>query len=224
MKDLPYKFLLEIKDIKKYFSYAYPFLFMSIFTWGISFSDRYFIEYFLSTSDVAIYALLSMVAGVGQIIGQIYFMYAGPKLLKIHSENPSFAYVTLKRYLFILSIVFIIIFIIALLLPKIIFTILLEKDLIYNPYYYHTMMILLVSIFLNILHIAHHLYIKLFKKVYILAYIYFIAFFVNVIGNLFIKDYGIIAAALATLGAYITILLLQIIYVAKYIKNGNLND
>ena len=61
-------------------------------------------------------------------------------------------------------------------------------------------------------------YIKLFKKVYILSYIYLIAFIVNIIGNLFIKDYGIIAAAISTLVAYIVILLLQIIYVSKYMK------
>ena len=61
-------------------------------------------------------------------------------------------------------------------------------------------------------------YIKLFKKVYILSYIYLIAFIVNIIGNLFIKDYGIIAAAISTLVAYIVILLLQILYVSKYMK------
>ena len=55
---------------------------MSIFTWGISYTDRYFIDYFLETKDIAIYAILAMVAGIGQIIGQIYFMYAETKLLK----------------------------------------------------------------------------------------------------------------------------------------------
>lgn len=218
MKDLPFKIYFNLDNFRKYFLYAYPFLFMSIFTWGISYTDRYFIDYFLETKDIAIYAILAMVAGIGQIIGQIYFMYAEPKLLKIHNENSKLAYNTIKKYLRFLTIIFILIFLITLLLPKFLFTILLEKEIIYNEYYFNTFLILLVSIFLNILHIAHHLYIKLFKKVYILSYIYLIAFIVNIIGNLFIKDYGIIAAGISTLVAYIVILLLQIIYVSKYMK------
>ena len=218
MKDIPFHIYFNFLNLKKYFNYGFPFLFMSIFTWGLSFSDRYFIEYFLTTKDLAIYALLAMVAGIGQIVGQIYFMYAEPKLLKIHSENPQLAYSTIKKYLFILSFIFLFIFLFTLILPKFLFTILLEKEIVNNQYYFNTMLVLLISIFFNILHIAHHLYIKLFKKVYILSYIYLIAFIVNIIGNLFIKDYGIIAAAISTLVAYIVILLLQIIYVSKYMK------
>ena len=224
MRDLKFKIYFNLDNFKKYFSYAYPFIFMSVFTWGLSFSDRYFIEYFTGTKDVAIYALLATVAGIGQIVGQIYFMYAEPKLLKMHSENSELAYNTIKKYLRFLTIIFILIFFITLLLPKFLFTILLQEEVIYNQYYFNTFLILLVSIFLNILHIAHHLYIKLLKKVFILSYIYLIAFIINIIGNLFIKDYGIIAAAISTLVAYIVILVLQIIYVSRYKKLELKND
>jgi O-antigen/teichoic acid export membrane protein len=43
MRDLPFKIHFNSDNFRKYFIYAYPFFFMSIFTWGLSFSDRYFI-------------------------------------------------------------------------------------------------------------------------------------------------------------------------------------
>ena len=77
----------NLENQKKYFKFAYPILFVSIFSWGISFLDRYFIEYFINTEKVAIYAILAQVAGIGQIVGQIYFLYVNPKILKMFEEN-----------------------------------------------------------------------------------------------------------------------------------------
>ncbi len=70
LKEYKYTFTIRWDNLKKYFLFAYPIIFVSVFTWGISFSDRYFINYYLSMKDVAIYSLLAIVAGVGQIIGQ----------------------------------------------------------------------------------------------------------------------------------------------------------
>jgi len=112
--------------------------------------------------------------------------------------------------------VFVFILLVAVLLPKDIYTILLEKEVVYNDYYFQTMIILLVAIFVNVMHIAHHMYLKLLKRLGILAYILFVALVVNLIGNMFISKYGIIAAATSTLLAYITILVLQMVYVSRY--------
>lgn len=215
-----YKFsiVLDFDNLKKYFLFAYPIVFVSMFTWGISFSDRYFIDYYMSTEDVAVYSLLAMVAGVGSIVGQVYFMYAEPKILKMYEEDPQSTFAMIKSYLIKLAMVFAFMLLVAMLLPKGIYTILLEKEVVYNDYYFHTMMILLVAIFVNILHIAHHMYLKLLKRLDILAYVLFVALIVNLIGNTFIAKYGIIAAAISTLLAYITILVLQIIYVTKYTR------
>ena len=65
------------------------------------------------------------------------------------------------------------------------------------------------------------MYLNLFKKLNILSYIYLIAFIVNIIGNLFIKDYGIIAAAISTLISYLVIIGLQMIYISKLLKRTN---
>ncbi len=210
-------FVVQWQNLKKYFLFAYPIMFVSIFTWGISFSDRYFIEYYLSTEDVAIYSLLAMVAGVGQVVGQIYFLYVEPKVLKNYEIDPEKTFREIASYLKKLLLVFMVLTVIALLLPKEIYTVLLEKEIVYSDYYFATMMILLVSIFINILHIAHHMYLKLLKRLDILAYIFLFAVFVNLMINTFIKDYGIIMGAVSTMISYMTILILQIVFVRREI-------
>ena len=220
LKEYKYKFVVHWKNIKKYFVFAYPIMFVSMFTWGISFSDRYFIDYFLSTEDVAIYSLLAMVAGVGQIIGQVYFMYAEPKILKHFEENPIATHKMINGYILKLIMVFAVLSLIAMVLPKYFYTILLEKEIVYDNYYFTTMLILLIAMFVNILHVAHHMHLKLIKRLDIMAYIFFIALIVNLVGNLFIKDYGIMAAAIATLVSYIVILLVQNFYVSRMTLKG----
>lgn len=218
LKEYPYKFIVNFVNIKKYFLYSYPILFVSIFTWGISFSDRYFIDYYLSTEDVAIYALLAMVAGVGQIVGQIYFMYTEPKIYKKYENNTNETFNDIKNYLLKLVFIFIVLGIVAMLLPKQVYTILLEEEIIYNEYYFITFMILLVSIFANILHIAHHMYLKLIERLDILSYILGVAFLINLIGNTFISEFGIMAAAISTLVSYFSILIMQILFMRRFSK------
>lgn len=227
LKSYKYNFILNLENLKKYFKYSYPIIFASIFTWGISFSDRYFIEYYLSTKDVAIYALLAMIAGIGQIVGQIYFLYVEPKILKKFEIQPKETCADISKYLKTLSFIFIFLTLIAAILPREIYTILIEDTIINNSYYFITFIILLLSIFLNVIHTAHHIYLKLFKKLNVLSYIYFIAFLVNIIGNIFIFKYGIIVASISTLVSYLVILFLQMIYINKfkphkdfYVKNN----
>ncbi len=215
LKTYRFKFILHWEKLRHYFLFAYPIVFVSLFTWGISFSDRYFIDYFLSTEDVAVYSLLAMVAGVGQIVGQVYFMYAEPKILKHYAKNRDQTHRMINAYIFKLIIVFVFLSIIAMVLPKFFYTILIEKNIIFTPYYFHTMMILLVAMFVNILHVAYHMHLKLLNRLDILAYIFFAALIINLTGNLFIPTYGIIAAALATLLAYLVIFVLQIFAVSR---------
>lgn len=215
LKEYPFKFTIDLVNLKKYFIFAFPILFVSIFSWGISFSDRYFIDYYMSSKDVAIYAILAQVAGMGQVIGQVYSMYVNPKILKYYEEDEIYALKYLKKSIIILSTIFIFIGFIAYVLPMPIYEILLKPKIINNSYFFNTFIILVISIFFTIIQTALSMYLTLFKKLNILAYIYIIAFVINVIGNLFIEQYGIIAASIATLVAYFTILLLQLIYIRR---------
>jgi len=215
LKDYKFKYIVNIENLKKYFLFAYPILFVSIFSWGISFSDRYFIDYYMSSQDVALYAILAQVAGMGQVIGQVYSMYVNPKVLKYYEEDKLLALAYLKKSIIILSIIFLALGLVAYLLPIPIYELLLKPEVITNSYYFNTFIILVIGIFFTLIQTALSMYLTLFKKLDILAYIYVVAFSVNLIGNIFIKEYGIIAAAIATFLAYFIILLLQLIYIVS---------
>jgi O-antigen/teichoic acid export membrane protein len=215
MKEYKFNITIKLKNIKKYFLFAYPIFFVSLFTWGISFSDRYFIEFITNTKDVAIYSLLAQVAGIGQVVGQVYFMYINPQVLKMYEENKNTTLVYLSSTLKILAFIFTLLAVVAYFLPIQVYEILLEPKIISQDYYFLTLIILVIGIFLTVFQTAYSMYLNLFKRLDVLAYIYLIAFIFNILGNLFIKDYGIIAAAISTLVAYSVILIAQVLYVWK---------
>ena len=220
MKNYPFKININWYNYKKYFLFAYPIIFVSIFSWGISFSDRYFIEYLSGTKDVAIYAILAQVAGIGQIIGQIYSMYVNPKVLKMYEEDKNKGINYLNNMLKKLFVVFVLLTIVAYFIPYQVYAILIEKSLIIQEYYFWTFLILVIGIFLTVFQTAMSMHLTLAKKLHILAYINGVAFFVNIIGNLWIKEYGIIAAAVSTLLAYIVLNVGQFFYLkVLYVKN-----
>jgi len=215
LKDYPFKFTIDLGNLKKYLIFAYPILFVSIFSWGISFSDRYFIDYYMSSKDVAIYAILAQVAGMGQVLGQIYSIYVNPKILKYYEEDKSFALRYLKKSIVILSIVFFFLGLTAYVLPTSVYELLLQAEVIKDSYYFNTFIILVIAIFFTLIQTALSMYLTLFKKLNVLAYIYAIAFIINLIGNIFINEYGIIAASISTFLAYLVILVLQLIYIRR---------
>ena len=117
------------------------------------------------------------------------------------------------KYLFI---VFLFLTIIAYFIPHYIYGILIDIKLIQQPYFFNTFIILVIGIFLTVFQTAMSMFLTLLKKLHVLAYINGIAFIVNILGNLFIKDYGIIAAAISTLVAYLVLNIGIIVYVKKY--------
>ena len=215
MKNYPFKININWYNYKKYFLFAYPIIFVSIFSWGISFSDRYFIEFLSGTKDVAIYAILAQVAGIGQIVAQIYSMYVNPKVLKLYEEDKQKGLNYLNSMLKKLAFVFIGLAFLAYIMPVDIYSILLEKSLISQDYYFWTFLILVLGIFMTAFQTAMSMHLTLAKKLHILAYINGVAFLVNIVGNLWIKEYGIMAAAISTLMAYMVLNVGQYVYIRK---------
>ena len=216
MKNYPFKININWYNYKKYFLFAYPIIFVSIFSWGISFSDRYFIEFLSGTKDVAIYAILAQVAGIGQIVAQIYSMYVNPKVLKLYEEDKQKGLNYLNSMLKKLAFVFIGLAFLAYIMPVDIYSILLEKSLISQDYYFWTFLILVLGIFMTAFQTAMSMHLTLAKKLHILAYINGVAFLVNIIGNLLIKEYGIMAAAISTLMAYMVLNVGQMYYIKRF--------
>ena len=162
-----------------------------------------------------------MIAGMGFLIGSVYNIYAEPKILKEFSINIKNSYKMINKYMKILVVIFSLLFTLILLMPEKIWTLLIEPDIINNEYYFITMLILIVAIFINILHIALRVYLKLFQSLDILALILFISFIINFTGNFFVSKYGIIAAAISTLLAYSSILIMEILYINITLKKRN---
>jgi O-antigen/teichoic acid export membrane protein len=222
LKNYPFQLNINWYNYKKYFLFAYPIIFVSIFSWGISFSDRYFIEYLSGTREVAIYSILAQVAGFGQIIGQIYTMYVNPKVLKLYEENKKKGILYLNNMLKKLAFIFIILSFIFYLIPIDIYSILIERSLLEKSYYFWTFYILIIGIFLTVFQTALSMHLILAKKLHVLSYVNGIAFIVNIVGNLWIKEYGIIAAAISTLMAYLVLNVGQIIYISRLFNVKNI--
>ncbi len=200
----------SLSDLKKYTNYAYPILFVGMFTWLISFSDRYFIAYFLTEKDVGDYALLATLSSFGQILGTVYFMYAEPIILKESTTSMGEAHSIINRNIRYLVVLFAALFMIFLMLPREIFTIIISPELLVGQNYI-VLSILILSIFLNVLHVAFHMHLKLMNKLSVVAVATGIGSIVNVGMNFFISDYGIIVAALSTLFAYVAIFTIQFV-------------
>lgn len=219
LKGYPFKFVTNLTNLKKYLTFAYPMLLVSSCTWGISFSDRYFIEFMDSTKELGIYAILAQVAGIGQIFGQIFTIYINPKVLNLFEGNPSSALSLLNRSLRYIIFLFIMFAIVSYFLPSQIYSILIEQETIQNSYYFNTFYLLLIGIFVTVLQTCYSMYLNLYKRLDLLGYIYIVALIVNIGGNFFIMQYGIIAAALSTLCAYLIILFGQMLVVKNLLIN-----
>jgi hypothetical protein len=75
-----------------------------------------------------------------------------------------------------------------------------------------------LSSFLAVAQNAFAMYFTLEKKLKIITYAYAIAFAANFIGNFYIDSYGIVAASISTLIAFMIINLVQYMYIKKVIR------
>jgi len=222
LKEYPFKIEFNIQNQKKYFIYAYPIMFSAVFSWSISFSDRYFIDYFMSSEDVGIYAILAQVAGFAQILGMVFGTYVNPIVLKKYEENKEDGFILLKSYLIKFMIISLMSFLILIILPRDIFTLIVEKDIIYNDNYYSILLILIAGIFSTVFQTAMSMYFILLKRLDVHAKIFIIASITNFLLNFYILEYGIIAAAFSTFLAYLILNILMLFWLRKnIITKGN---
>jgi len=223
LRDHPFKFSLNWNNLRIYFSYSYPTIFLSMFGWGVNFSDRYFIDYFLKLEDVSIYAILAQLAGLGYIFGRIYTLHVNPIIYKEYKKDSVQSFHILLSYTRRLVFFLVAMFLLFLALPREIFLIILTESIINSEYYYDVLVVLSVSIFFAVIQNAYSMFFSLEKKLKIVAYFYFFAFILNLVGNLYIQNYGIIAAAYSTLAAFLFINIMQIYYLKKHILRTHPN-
>ena len=202
-----FKNLIQIRDYKKYLSFSYPILITTFAAWGISFSDRIIIKTYLSDIALGEYSLLAQLAGMGQIIGSIFVLYANPIILKLYEENKTEAFKKLNIYIKNLVICSFIAFIIAAATPIKIISYFINEEIITENY--GTFVTLVGGIIFAIFQNSFSLYFILEKKLLLHAKFYITVAVLNLILNFYLVEFGILGLALATLISYAMLTMLM---------------
>ena len=210
------KFIFSYRKVKIYFFYAYPVIFTALASWIISLSDRFFIDYFMDGASVGIYSILSQVSGFASIFGSIFTVYAQAIIYKKYSEDKQIALDMYLRYIKIMLFIFIVVYIIFLLLPKVVFTVLINPSIILNSDYFFIFNILFVSAVLGVFVTISSHFFHLINKIYILTFFWGIAAIINLVGNFYIEDYGLVAASLSTLASNAIVVLFMYLWLSRY--------
>jgi O-antigen/teichoic acid export membrane protein len=213
LKLIPFKFYVNLKNQKKYFKFAYPIILAGIFSWTISSSDRFFIDYYLEARELTIYAVLAQFGGMSLVISTIYGYYVNPIILKKYEENKFEAYQDVKRYILVLICLLCTSFFIFIFIPKHLFYFILDPNVIGDEYYYDVLIVLVTSTFFSILQTAMSIVYTMEKKLFEYAIIFCLSAIINLFLNLFVENYGIMAAAISTLISYLFFSLIMLIRV-----------
>lgn len=210
------KYQFSISKVRQalYFRYAWPLLFVALFSWVVSFSDRYFIDQFLTKNEVGEYSILAQFSGFMFIFGSVYTIYVNPILYKLFGSSKSLGYALFYKSIFALVLMLVCLFVLYLCLPSPIIAVFISPELMSKAGYKTVLDILVASALVSVLVTAFSLKYTLSKRLDVLATGWLLAASANLIGNFLIRDYGIIAAAYSTLMANVTVILALLIYEA----------
>ena len=211
--DFPiWRFTLSKLRLTFYFRYAWPLMFVALFSWVVSFSDRYFIERYLTKAEVGEYSILAQFSGFMLIFGSVYTIYINPLLYKFYGESKTKGFLLFYKSIATLIPIVIVLYFIFLVLPQSLIAIFISPQLINKPGYILILNILVAAALVSVLVTVFSLKYTLNKRLDILAVAWLFAAVVNLIGNIFIRDYGIIAAAISTLVSNITVLFVLLLF------------
>lgn len=210
-----FRFMLKIKilllSIKKfdfesqtkYLKYSYPIVFSALASWIITFSDRFFIDHYLNAKELGVYSLLVQFGNFAQVLGVLFTTYVLPEVVKKMESSEKNAVEYLIRCLKILALIIILSTIFVLLLPRSVFSIVIESTIIFNDNYYCILIFSIISVFLSVFQTSLSTFFILSEKLNIHARFFLVAACINFILNFMVKYYGTMAAILSTLITYI---------------------
>jgi O-antigen/teichoic acid export membrane protein len=216
-----FEFLSDKAKFRAILLYAFPFILTSIGSWSISFSDRWFINYYLDASKVGEYAILAQFGGILMIFGSIITTYLMPAVFNKAKESHHIAYSEFKK-VFIYVIIFIFVGTIILLsLPMYFLEFVMGSIVSKGNNYFVFLGIYFGIIFLILSNVLSTMY-MMYKRTNEMIYFWTFAAAVNLCGNFFIQHYGILAAAISTMLAY-TIVFTTSYFRLKVIVNNENN-
>ena len=217
-KSIRFNLNLDIIRLKKYWVFASPIALTALFSWSISLSDRFFIEYFFGESKLGVYGILYQVAFLPLILGNLFNNYANPIIFKIHSEDKYIAFEKLFYYIKISAILLLVLLVSLILIPKETFYLLINSEILAQQKNYISLIFLLIACVFSILQNIFSFYLVLNEKLILHSYFFLIACIVNFSLNFLIKSHGMIAAAFSTLISYFLLFILIFFYVIKNYK------
>lgn len=190
----------------------------SIASWAISFSDRVMIESIIDSSTLTIYVLNAQIAGVVGIVLSLVSVYFFPNIYKNFKHNPI---LELKKALTVQAILILVIVLFSFLYFYVgddLLLFVLEKSYDVNSFW--LVYILLIANSLLIFINYSSVFLSLLDKIYINTYAYLIGAIINIFINIeFLRDYGVLVAAVSTLVAYSIILLITNTYLLLNFKS-----
>lgn len=177
----------------------------SVASWTISFSDRILVESFLGSSVLTLFVLNTQIAGIVGILSSMISIYFFPSIFKNFHDNPSYQFKkSLKIQLFV---------ILLLTLSSILYFYFGKELLIWvlDDSYVETSFLLVyyllvansLLIFINFASV----FLSILDQMKFNSIGYIIGAFLNLMINfIFLKEFGMITAAISTLIAYAAIL------------------
>lgn len=209
----------KFKNMPKYLSFGMPTIPGNLSSWIVDASDRYLILFILGTTFVGYYTP-AYTLGIIITMFAAPFSFILPALLSKYYDQNEIGEVKKHldysiKYFMLLSVPAV--FGLSLLSEPLLLVITHKPELAYNDYFitpFVALGALLVGLYGIIVQIL-----VLEKKTKIMGSQWMAAAALNVILNIiFIPRFGIIAAAIATLAAYLFTLVITLIYSQKYIK------
>lgn len=213
-----FKFTLSIANTKEHAKYAYPILFSSIASLIISLSDRYFVDYFMSSDSLGHYSLMYQFASFAQILGVAFSIYVVPIIMRKFEKNESSALLILNGYIKLFFLLLVFVFLLLFLIPEVVYKIFLSD--IFNTADNKTVFYLIMAgVFFSVFQTAMSLYFVLIKRLDVHAKLFFIAALLNFLANFYIGKYGLLAASLSTFMSYLIMTILVYIWLKINFKD-----
>lgn len=209
---IKYNFTFDYERTKKYFMYAYPILFSAVASWVISYSDRLFIDFFVSTEALGTYAILVQFSSFAQVIGTVFAIYVTPQVLSLYECEPAHATRLLNKYLFLLALLMLALLLLVIAIPREVIEFFIGVGVLHKDNNFMIFIIVTVSIFVTVFQTSLSLYFVLYERLGVHSKLFIIAAALNLLLNFFVMEYGVIAAAVSTLVSYIILLLLILVW------------
>ena len=208
-----HEIIYSYRKLRLYFLYAYPLLIINLAVWVVAMSDRFFIDEYVGSSGVGIYALLAQIAGFSSVLASVFTVYVQPIVFKEYSLDKKIAIEKYNKYLKVGLVFFVASYVVFLFIPREFFLVLINGDVILNDEYFKLLHYLVLSSILgSCVTILTNMF-GLKNSLNVLAVFWVGAALVNLFGNTFIENHGLYAASISKTIAYAILLMLMLLWV-----------